>query len=51
MSRSKTEYLKVGGADVGEELKLYGDAVDPSRLDELEECFWCCVRQKVVSKG
>ena len=26
-SRSKTEYLKVGGADVGEELKLQGDAV------------------------
>ena len=27
MSRSKTEYLKVGGADVGEELKLQGDVV------------------------
>ena len=25
MSWSKTEYLKVGGADVGEELKLQGD--------------------------
>ena len=27
MSRSKTEYLKVGGADVREELKLQGDVV------------------------
>ena len=27
MSRSKTEYLKVGGAGVGEELKLQGDVV------------------------
>ena len=27
MNRSKTEYLKVGGADVGEELKLQGDVV------------------------
>ena len=27
MSRSKTEYIKVGGADVGEELKLQGDVV------------------------
>ena len=27
VSRSKTEYLKVGGADVGDELKLPGDVV------------------------
>ena len=27
MSRSKTVYLKVGGADHGEELKLQGDIV------------------------
>ena len=27
LSLSKTEYLKVGGADVGEELKLQGDVV------------------------
>ena len=35
MSRSKTEYLKVGGADVGEELKLQEDVIKSEKLQIL----------------
>ena len=42
MSRSKTEYLKAGGVDDGEELKLQGENVRERKI------LNTCVRQLVA---